>query len=640
MKKFLSLFMSAVLIFSVCSAAAYASENDGGYSDYPVVVVPGYASSPMYRIDEETGERIHVWNIMTDEIIEAFFSRITDVCIGIKKLTQGDAEYIAKAVGEEFIRMYGDLACNDDGSSVYDVKRYHFDPAETNDVYLMEKYPDSSFCRFESEIMGDYSQYIGHENIFNFACDFRMGAVACAAELDEYITAVKEYTGKDKVNIFSISHGGQVTGTYLSVYGEKGDVNNVVMTVPALGGSAVIYDVLTRNIKFDEEELLRFVEYGMMYEEDYHLLLESDCLGFVDDVLNAFVPYVLEVLGNWGSIWDFVPSKYYEKLKNKYLDKDLNAEIIKKSDYMHYEIMPSFADNFKKAQQAGVNISIIAGCGLPIVTGSQTSSDGIITTKSSTGALCANVDERFSDGYTQKISSADYKVSPAMDTDISCGYLPNNTWLIENMFHGMMYKDSYSDDLLEKLLLTDEIEDVNSDPNFPQFHANTSPSSGIWAAFDNSKEGFVSSADTKLTVKNLSTKYKLKIMSVKNNMGLKFDFANTAVLNPGETAEISFSGKLQNTGLAKKEIVIDFVLLGSITPLCERTLNFTLMNGENALYDGNKPTSPLCEKNLIDRYAPENTVGCLKRFGLEQTAVMVVNIITSWVGILLGGFKK
>ena len=254
--------------------------------------------------------------------------------------------------------------------------------------------------------------------------------------------------------------------------------------------------------------------------------------------------------------------------------------------------------------------------------------------------MCANIDERFSDGYTQKISSADYKVSPAMDTDISCGYLPNNTWLIENMFHGMMYKDSYSDDLLEKLLLTDEIEDVNSDPNFPQFHANTSPSSGIWAAFDNSKEGFVSSADTKLTVKNLSTKYKLKIMSVKNNMGLNFDFANTAVLNPGETAEISFSGKLQNTGLAKKEIVIDFVLLGSITPLCERTLNFTLMNGENALYDGNKPTSPLCEKNLIDRYAPENTVGCLKRFGLEQTAVMVVNIITSWVGILLGGFKK
>ena len=82
------------------------------------------------------------------------------------------------------------------------------------------------------------------------------------------------------------------------------------------------------------------------------------------------------------------------------------------------------------------------------------------------------------------------------------------------------------------------------------------------------------------------------------------------------------------------------MLLGSITPLCERTLNFTLMNGENALYDRNKPTSPLCEKNLIDRYAPENTVGFLKRFGLEQTAVMIVNIITSWVGILLGGFKK
>lgn len=640
MKKIISFFMSVVLIFSASSAAVYADDNGGDYSDCPVVVVPGYASSPMYRIDEETGEKIHVWNIMADEIIEAFFSRITDVCIGVKKLAQGDAEYIAKAVGEEFIRMYGDLACNDDGSSVYDVKRYHFDPAETNDVYLMEKYPDSSFCRFESEIMGDYSQYIGHENIFNFACDFRMGAAACAAELDEYITAVKEYTGKDKVNIFSISHGGQVTGTYLSIYGGKGDVNNAVMTVPALGGSAVIYDVLTQNIKFDEEELLKFVEYGMMYEEDYHLLLESGCLDFVDDVLNAFVPYALEVLGNWGSIWDFVPSEYYEELKNKYLDKDLNAEIIKKSDYMHYDIMPNFTNSFKKAQQAGTNISIIAGYGLPIVTGSQDSSDGIITTKASTGALCANVDERFSDGYTQKNWFYDRKVSPAMNTDISCGYLPDNTWLVEDMFHGMMYKDSYSDSLLEKLLLTDELKDVNSDNNFPQFHANTSPSSGIWAAFDVSKEGFVSSDDTKLTVKNLSSKYKLKITSVKTNMGLNFDIANTEVINPGETAEIFFDGELLKAGLVKKEIVIDFVLIGSVTPLCERTFNFTVLNGENAEYDESEPFSSLCEKNIVERYAPESVTEFLKRCGFEQLAVMLVNTFTTWVGILLGSLIK
>lgn len=639
MKRIISLFMSVVLLLSVCSSAAYAEESKNEYSDYPVVVVPGYASSPMYRIDEETGEKIHVWNIMIDEIIEAFFSRIADVCIGIKKLSQGDAEYIAKAVGEEFIRMYGDLACNDDGSSVYDVKRYHFDPAETNDVYLMQKYPDSSFCRFESEIMGDYSQYIGHENIFNFACDFRMGAIACAAELDEYITAVKKYTGKDKVNIFSISHGGQVTGTYLSVYGEKGDVNNAVMTVPALGGSAVIYDALTQNINFDEEELLRFVEYGMMYEEDYHLLLESDCLGFADDILNAFVPYAFEVLGNWGSIWDFVPSEYYEELKAKYLDKDANAEIIAKSDRMHYEIMPNFAGNFKKAQDAGTKISIIAGYALPIVTGSQDSSDGIITTKSSTGAECARVNERFSDGYLQKVRSAEYKVSPAMDTDISCGYLPDNTWLVENMFHGMMYKDPYTDNLLETLLLTDKLDDVNTDPNFPQYHANTSPSSGIWAAFDNSTEGFLSSADTRLTVKNLSKKYKLKILSVKNNAGLSFDFANSRVIDPGETIQLEFSGEAEEASLVKKDVVIDFALIGSVTPLCERTFNFTLMNGDDSAYDETAPYSPLCEKNIIQKYAPNYVTGFLKASGLEPLAVIAVNIVSAWLGAILNLLK-
>ncbi len=624
MKKIISIFLAVVIAFGSMTALAVTKEE---CNDYPVIIVPGYASTTFYMLDEN-GEKDNVWKPTGDEVLAVVEENLLAIGKGVAELTTGDIQALADMVGEVFVRQLDTIACNDDGSSKHEVYKYHFSAAETQDSYLKENDPAN---RMEAEICDYLAQYIGNENIFAFMCDFRMGSVYCAEELDTYIQDVKEFTGKDKVNIFAVSHGGQVAGTYLSLYGTKGDVENAVLTIPALGGALLAYDIMSQNVKFDEELLLRFVQCGMMLEEDLDWLFQLETLGFVDELINALIPYIAEIAFNWGSLWDFVPTEYYEELKAELLDETANAEIIRKSDYMHYEIMPNFAQNFKKAQQAGVNISILAGYGVPSVTGSQETSDAIISTKAATGAKVAPLGQRFADGYTQAVDTGYYQVSPGMDIDASCGYLPDNTWYIEGYFHGMTFKDVFTQELACKLLLTDQIKDVYSDPDYPQFHATTDPYEPAFARFNASVEGYVSNEDTSLVVTNYSTKSNMTILSLKTNLGIEFKDYAFKTLAPGESIEISFVGELPQASAVKKEIYITYVLDDNVTPIGERVISFTVMNGQKADYDSLNPYSALNAETDFEAITGNFVSDALDNLGVKKIVSIVFNIITTLI---------
>ena len=104
---------------------------------------------------------------------------------------------------------------------------------------------------------------------------------------------LKSAPGAEKVNLYCVSHGGQVGATFLNLYGEKkaDKLNNVLLTVPAIGGASIAYGFFTGDIKFDEENLLYFIENGMMFENDYHWLLANENLDFIDDILHYFLNF-------------------------------------------------------------------------------------------------------------------------------------------------------------------------------------------------------------------------------------------------------------------------------------------------------------------------------------------------------------
>ncbi|MBR5438476.1 MAG: hypothetical protein IKV21_06115 [Clostridia bacterium] len=600
MKKIISVFLSLLLITGALIIPADA-QNETDYTDYPVIFVPGYTSAVIYREDEKTGEKIMVWDDPVAQVGDGgdLASVVPDFAT---YLLEGNVGPLAERLGEGFNRIFDGMRCNPDGTSVYDVKTWLDTAEDGNYANLRQKYPDGKH-QYEKAIMDGFAEKIGAENLYIFTGDFRLGAIENADDLRLFIDDVISHNntlraekGKapvDKVNLFAVSHGGQVSGAYLTLYGYEGKVNNAVLTCPALGGAGIAYDFFNSEIEFDEIGLLTFIQHGFMLDEDYEILLMAQQLGFLDELLEALMTECMDTIGNWGSLWDFIPLDYYEAVKEKCLDEEIHAVLIEKSDRMHYEIMAEdgenyYAKGFARARATGTNIYIISGYDNRTVTGLNVSSDAILPTSGSTGALIAPLGQRFADGYTQKKDTGFYQVSPSMTVDASTSYLPEHTWFIENYYHGMTATDTFTYSLSEKLLLTDEIFDVHSFKEYPQFHATTNPSHAVWAAFNNSEEGYVSSEDTALVVKNISKDKKMLVTSVRiSDADIKLDFTPFE-LKAGETKEIKIKGEIPAVSLKNFEIKISYIV-DTLTPVGDRVFDFTVMNGEAVAYDENKP---------------------------------------------------
>ncbi len=639
MKKLISVLLSVIMIFGIFTVA-YAAEAEEAYSEYPVILVPGFGSTVLTRTDPETGEEIAVWSDMVKQVgeggsLEAIVPDFLDYLI------TGKVDKLAATLADGFNRIFGGAKCNPDGSSYYaDVKSVITTAEEANYANLREKYPEGDF-QYESEIMATFAEKVGYENLYVFCTDFRKGSIDAAADLRAFVDDVIRYTNKlrakdgkaavDKVNLFAVSHGGQVAGTYLTLYGYEGKVNNAVLTIPALGGAGLAIDAFDAKLSFDEVGILTFIQHGFMMEEDYHILLEAEKLGFLDDLTNAIAPLILDTLGYWGCLWDFMPLEYYDYIKDKLLDPVESKELIEKSDRMHYEIMSPegknyYAKGFKKAQKAGTNIYIMAGYDIKNVTGLEVSSDGIIPTAGATGATVAPYGERFADGYVQKVNTGFYQVSPSMTVDASTAYLPEHTWLVEDYYHGMTAKDEYTFSLLHKLLFTDKSYNVNSLEGYNQFHATTNPAHAVFAAFDKSAEGYVSSDDTVLTVKNICRENSIFVTAVNvNGADIRFDVI-PFVLGPGESKEIEMKGALPEVSLMNFEINVAY-LMGTVTPMGSRTFEFTVMNGAPVVYDKNSPLVKADMTQKINTVIGTDVTDRLAEFGVDGIVSNVFDIV-------------
>lgn len=607
MKKTLAVILSIIiaLTLSIQSFAAVIDREEF----YPIIIVPGYSASGLYMQNED-GTKTHVWGIDTELILKRVLARSIDLARGVKELTKGNAQLIADTVGPEFAQMFEHMRCNPDGTSVYDVHTYTSTAADSNNTYLLEN-EDGKYM-YEQEIMAMFGSYIGedwNDYIFNFSTDFRMNVEKCAANLDRYIDSVLEYTGAEKVNIYCVSHGGQVGATFLNLYGEKkaDKINNVLLTIPAIGGSTIAYAFYTGDIKFDEENLLYFIENGMMFEDDYHWLMSNENLNFIDEVLCCLLPYIKNVMGYWGSMLDFVPANDYESIRNTCFNSEESAPLLEKSDRFHREIYPSMAQKLQACVDAGINVYIIAGMGNKDIVGRGEAGDAIISASSSTGAACAPYGKRFANGYeTLKTVCGDSThnhLSPSMEVDASTCYLPEYTWFVDGFYHGMTVKSDYNTELITRLMFTDDRIDIYTYEEFPQFHADTNRCQAVFAHFNNSVEGYVSQTDNTLVVENCSKKYPLRLVSVSCG-GMELDFDNSFLkeIPVGGKIEIPFKGEIPCASGVKTEVTVNYVQVGAVTPIGSRTFDFTVMNGEKVSFDSENPivSSNSPQDSLLD----------------------------------------
>ena len=178
--------------------------------------------------------------------------------------------------------------------------------------------------------------------------------------------------------------------------------------------------------------------------------------------------------------------------------------------------------------------------------------------------------------------------------------------------------------------MTREIKDVHSDPAYPQFHATTNKSHSVFAAFNNSTEGYADQSDTALIVRNLSEQYPMKILGIEaRGVDLTFNALKTKWLKPGQSLTLSFNGSFPAVSGKAFDLVIDYQLLGCATPCGERTLHFTLQNGPRVAYDESTPFVPRNMDGGLDTALGEPASQLLNKSANKDIFVMWYQFLQS-----------
>lgn len=630
MKRFISVFMCIVLVISGCGIFASAKQKE----QTPVILVPGFLQPYMYIEGENGAEDDYLWLMKREKIFDRIIDDMPNFLYSIFRLFFGDVEYFGETLGGGAYAIAEKMRCNPDGSSIYPVVHYKNDPAESNAANLkkiVDKEGERKNFLFEDFV--DYAVANGYsslENIFVFEYDSRFDSITLAEELRQFIKDVKQYTGSDKVNLFTISYGGLISATYLYYYMDEKDIDKAVLNVPPLEGTDFPDRLFRQNVDLPLSTLVDFVESVLGTGSELAEFFESSDGNFLNETMNAASGGMLDVVRNWSSIYTLTSPEIYTEMKKDFLDPVANEKIIKNNDIIHYEIMPSMKNTFKKSAEKGIDVSIIACTGSKICLGGDLNGDILVPTYSATGAIVTKVGERFADGYTGvKTSCSNPKhnhISPSMEIDASSAFLPEKTWFIEDSYHAMFELEDYALSLSAKLVFTDELKDVHSSNAYPQFEYSDNPHQGVHAKFNNSLSGYVSSADTALTVRNVYDRSAIKIVSVAaNGIDIEFDISGSGILLPDNKIDIPFSGNIPEVGATAAEITVNYIKVGTSSGLCSKTFEIMINNGPAPKYS-NK-TVDNSRETMLKAFLKDEVFEFFKKLTLSEEIECIFDTI-------------
>lgn len=625
MKKIIGILLCFAVAVSCCVPAAFAEENK---NDDPIILISGFLCTQLYK-DYGTKNEERVWLLDVGKITERFGKNLSETFKALAGFVAGKDKEFGKILGDEASIILDDLSCNPDGSSKHNVTHYPNNPATSNIEYMLangeeEKVYEKNFCKYLAGLT-DASR------VYCFQYDSRLDAVTLAGRLHDFIEEVKAYTGSEKVRIFALSYGGFISSSYLYLYGDS-SVSKLIMSVPALGGTTLPDRLMRSKVDLPVSDIAEFFETAVGGESNIARIFDGDQAERINSIIAAAMPSAMAALKHWGSIWSLCSSDLYEKLKSDFLDPIENKDLIEKTDIVHNEIMPAIPDILKKAQSNGIDVAILCGTGSNIAAGGVLNGDLVLPAEKVSGATCAPLGKRFADGYTGvKTTCSDpshMHVSPSMEVDASSAYLPENTWFINGQYHGQYYYEEYSRSLVTKLLLTDEIKDVYSNPDYPQFEYSNHAYRNIHVSFNRSGTGYLSPQDTALIVENVSTDNSIKILSVSvSGTKLDFDVFDADMLSAGESTEISFSGKIPQKTATPEKVTVSYIEVGSVNPFCVSEFDVMIIGGE--IKSDASGFSVRGNRNVLESVLSDWFYKIIEKLSLRQSAECIYNAVKS-----------
>ncbi len=575
MKKLLCVLLCAILLVASVPFAA-AAEDEPAADALPVILIPGLCENALIRDKGEKSES-QIW-FPIKAVMRGLLRHTGELLADIIKQ---DVDALGELAVNFVYEVAEPIRLNPDGSSYYDVSPV-VSTAEESSYNALKKSGKLALVTYGTSTLKAVADEIGGDKAFVFQYDWRMSPFGIAEDLHTFIQDVKALTGSEQVNISGTSFGSEILATYLYLYGEEGDLHRVLMNSPAYAGSRIFREMMAAEepTHIDYEGALNNLlgNYGVELELGYllKLLPEGAADRIVYEVVDRFIKtYYLPSVSFWG----VCPHEDYEEMKALLLDPVENAEMIEEADRVQYEVVANIREILQGAKNYGTDVCIIMNEGCRLLT-SHGSGDLLVDAANGTGGECLEIGEHFADDYApERLVCADENhdhVSFAGSLDLTNGYLPENTWVFYGQMHGQNYWDANARPLTLKLLTTDEITDVHSDPAFPQFRENAMAVSDVLIEIKDRPSAVLSPADGSVTavVRNLSHIYPQRIKSITLD-GIPYILDRDALLlMPGMTAEITLT---PTGGEAKK--------YGSLTIEYDEVFNIKLHKSRTQYFE-------------------------------------------------------
>ncbi len=500
MKKFISVFLSALFVFSVVTVA-FADEQSipsvtdiaesTDYDGYPLIILPGINHSVSYLANDDgtlyknsKGETVSGGLLLVDtdgifgKLIKKLFVPL------VSSLALGKDKGISSAAYDVVCDLLSIMSCDKQGNPTRNLITDFYEYP----VSQMDKETKAWFYRMLP--MQKIARKIGEKNVYLYTFPLVGDPMESAEGLKDFIELVKKQTGKDKVNLATVSLGGTVLTAYADIIGNDwSNVNKIINVVSCLNGTDVFGDFYDREWNLDDEFLFKDYLRNIFTNSNGNAVLGCLINGIVRlmpkklvySVLTGAYSGVLDTLFlNNPQFWATIPGSRYEKTASRYIS-DASYSVLKAKTDKFQNAKLNLNNNLVEAKRQGVTVNNICGsdltfgdgeyCFLGIVKSNATcNADGIVPVYSaSLGGTAVPTGTQFDESYienAEKDGKAKY-ISTYKSIDASTCLFPDNVWFFQKQHHEIGYNDSAME--LMSRIVTGDITDIYSSPEFPQY---------------------------------------------------------------------------------------------------------------------------------------------------------------------------
>ncbi|MBR3869549.1 MAG: hypothetical protein IKM66_09575 [Clostridia bacterium] len=489
MKKLISCILAVVIAFSMFSICAFAetkTECDGNCDTCPAIVVPGIGQSNVWALDkngdyllDDNGNRISCFPAVLD--VGAIVPKVLFPVL-MTLFSQKDIG-LSKALCAVVRDAFAVNMCDENGKNTgnIEVEKYLYSVAECSEYEKQQIYNNIPLQNF--------AEMAGEDHLYYFAYNSFGNNYDTVAELYDYIQMVKAETGHDKVNIVPISMGGSIANGLLEYYPQvMDDLEKVVYIVPALNGSSIVGDLYTKNFTFFDTDFLYNGFLEALMDEEEARMIEVIARILPDEVLASVLRNVADCLvedvaANVTSLWGLCPKEFYSEASEALLG---SKPKIKRQTDMYYQAQLDSHKNIQTLVDKGVEVFNIVDYDVPLYlignSWNNDNADGVIHLSSTAmGVHSALVGETLGEDYIQANTGENCAdpthnhISPDNVVDASTGLLPDHTFYFDAQGHEQTARNDAIISLATRLLATDDIKDVYSTPDYPQFNAKRDP---------------------------------------------------------------------------------------------------------------------------------------------------------------------